>query len=66
VSVLAAVALAWTLLHWRATERAPLRDAGASALVALRRLHSGAVTDYVTWVVGVLAVLGAAFSLTLR
>jgi multicomponent Na+:H+ antiporter subunit D len=41
-----------------------LEERTAQAVVALRRVHSGRVNDYVAWLVAALAVLGGALALT--
>jgi multicomponent Na+:H+ antiporter subunit D len=55
---------AWALAgppDWRPLQR--LKRAPTRGLIALRRLHSGCVNDYVAWVVAGLAVIGGALAL---
>jgi ABC-type cobalamin transport system permease subunit len=65
ITVAGAVALAWLAL---APARPGLHRVAAAAgagLARLRALHTGYVADYVTWLVGGAAVLGALFAATL-
>ncbi|MGH2865071.1 MAG: complex I subunit 5 family protein [Solirubrobacteraceae bacterium] len=63
ISALAVAAFALTGgPRWRLLERAD-RTMTAS-VVALRRLHSGCVNDYIAWLVFGLAVIGGALALT--
>jgi multicomponent Na+:H+ antiporter subunit D len=55
---------AWALagpLDWRPLNR--IERASTGGLVALRRLHSGRVNDYIAWLVAGLAVIGGALAL---
>ncbi len=49
------------LPSWRVLER--LERPVTAGVIALRRLHSGCVNDYIAWLVAGLAVLGAALAL---
>jgi multicomponent Na+:H+ antiporter subunit D len=54
---------AWALAgppRWRPLQR--LERAGTGGMIALRRLHSGCVNDYVAWLVAGLAVIGGALA----
>jgi multicomponent Na+:H+ antiporter subunit D len=61
-------------LAWMALARGPLRDlpgdgpagrAVRATLAALRGLHTGQVTDYVTWLVAGTALLGLTWAITI-
>jgi hypothetical protein len=64
VSVAGALLLAWVALYWR---RLPVLqrgyEPGTGLTVVIRRLQSGVVNDYITWLVVGLAVLGGALTL---
>ena len=64
-TVLGALAVAtWALAgppHWRVLEW--VERAGTTGMIALRRLHSGCVNDYIAWLVAGLAVIGGALAL---
>jgi multicomponent Na+:H+ antiporter subunit D len=66
-SAVGAVLLALAALYWR---RLPLLrrgyEPGAGLTVAIRRLQSGVINDYVTWVVTGLACLGGVLALIIR
>jgi multicomponent Na+:H+ antiporter subunit D len=66
-SVLGALALAFVALYWR---RLPLLrrgyEPGAGLTGVIRRVHSGVINDYVTWIVAGLACLGGALALIVR
>jgi multicomponent Na+:H+ antiporter subunit D len=66
-SALGALALALGALYWR---RLPLLrrgyEPGAGLTVVIRRVHSGVINDYVTWIVAGLACLGGALALIVR
>ncbi len=51
------------LLALLALFRRPLAKAASRALLPLRRLHSGAAGDYVTWITAGVAAFGALFAL---
>jgi multicomponent Na+:H+ antiporter subunit D len=66
-SAVGALILAFLALYWR---RLPLLrrgyEPGAGLTVALRRLQSGVVNDYITWLVVGLACLGGVLALIIR
>jgi multicomponent Na+:H+ antiporter subunit D len=66
-SALAAVLLAFAALYWR---RLPLLrrgyEPGAGLTIAIQRLQSGVINDYVTWIVTGLACLGGVLALIVR
>jgi multicomponent Na+:H+ antiporter subunit D len=66
-SALGALALAFLALYWR---RLPVLrrglEPGAGLTRSLRRLQSGVVNDYVTWIVVGLACLGGALAFAIR
>ena len=66
-SVLGASALALTALYWR---RLPLLrrgyEPGAGLTVAIRRLQSGVINDYITWLIAGVATLGGLLALVIR
>ena len=66
-SALGGLALAFFALYWR---RLPVLrrgfEPGAGLARSLRRLQSGVINDYVTWIVVGLACLGGALALAIR
>lgn len=66
LTVLGALAVAASALYGgpRSSLVEQLEERTARAVVALRRVHSGRVNDYVAWLVAALAVLGGALALT--
>lgn len=66
VTVLGALAVAASALYSgpRSAFVDHLEERTARAVVALRRVHSGRINDYVAWLVAGLAVLGGALALT--
>jgi multicomponent Na+:H+ antiporter subunit D len=66
LTVLGALAVAASALYSgpRSSLLEQLEERTARAVVALRRVHSGRVNDYVAWLVAALAVLGGALALT--
>jgi multicomponent Na+:H+ antiporter subunit D len=66
-SALGAAALAGAALYWR---RLPVLrrgyEPGAGLTVAIRRLQSGVINDYITWLVAGVATLGGLLALVIR
>jgi hypothetical protein len=66
-SALGGLALAFLALYWR---RLPVLrrgfEPGAGLGRSLRRLQSGVINDYVTWIVVGLACLGGALAFSIR
>jgi multicomponent Na+:H+ antiporter subunit D len=65
ITVVGAVALAWLALAPARPGLHRVAVAAGAGLARLRALHTGYVADYVTWLVGGAAVLGALFAATL-
>jgi multicomponent Na+:H+ antiporter subunit D len=66
LTVLGALAVAGSALYSgrRPSSMDRLEERTASAMVAVRRLHSGRINDYIAWLLAALAVLGGALALT--
>jgi hypothetical protein len=66
-SAVGAVLLALVALYWR---RLPLLrrgfEPGAGLTVAIQRIQSGVINDYVTWIVAGLACIGGVLALIVR
>ncbi|HEX9624093.1 MAG TPA: proton-conducting transporter membrane subunit, partial [Streptosporangiaceae bacterium] len=60
--VLALIALYWRRLPWLRRASLP----GATSALAVRRLQSGVINDYVTWIVVGIACVGGVLAVTLR